>query len=55
MDDAEKEIGRLNQTERRLIRMLRELDYGELRIMVRDGKPVRAVEIKSIFLEQKDE
>ena len=34
------------EQERRLIEVLRDLDYGELRIVVRNGTPVHAEEIK---------
>lgn len=36
----------LSEQEKRLIRMIRELKYGELRIFISEGKPVRAEEIK---------
>lgn len=32
--------------EKRLIEMIRELGYGEVRIFVAEGQPVRAEEIK---------
>lgn len=39
------------EQERKLIRILRKLDYGEARIMIKDGVPVRIEEIrKSIKL-----
>ena len=34
------------EKEKRLIQMIRELGYGEIRIYVTDGQPVRAEEIK---------
>ena len=34
------------EKEKRLIEMIRELGYGEVRIFVADGQPVRAEEIK---------
>ena len=34
------------EKELRLIQMIRELGYGEVRIFVADGQPVRAEEIK---------
>lgn len=44
---------RYNAAERQLIGMIRELKYGEIRVIVQDGKPVRAEEIKkSVVLEQ---
>ncbi len=36
----------LNEQEKRLIQMIREMEYGELHIYVSDSKPVRAEEIK---------
>jgi hypothetical protein len=36
----------LTEKEKRLIQMIRELGYGEIRIIVTDGQPVRAEEIK---------
>ncbi len=36
----------LNEQEKRLLEMIREMNYGELRIFVSDGKPVRVEEIK---------
>ena len=43
-----KESAKLEFTkkEKRLIQMIRELGYGEIRIYVTDGQPVRAEEIK---------
>jgi hypothetical protein len=37
---------RCNGAEAQLIHMIRELQYGEIRVIVQDGKPVRAEEIK---------
>ena len=36
----------LNEQERQLIAMLRELDYGEMTVIVKGGKPVHVYEIK---------
>ena len=36
----------LNEQEKRLVQMIRELKYGELHIFVTEGKPVRVEEIK---------
>jgi hypothetical protein len=36
----------LNEQEKRLIQMIRDINYGELHIFIADGKPVRAEEIK---------
>jgi hypothetical protein len=42
-----------NTAEKQLIRMIRELNYGEIRVIVQDSKPVRVEEIeKSVVLEQ---
>lgn len=41
----------LSESEQKLIRIIRELGYGEILIKVKDGKPIRAEEIcKSIPL-----
>ena len=34
------------EKEQRLIQMIRDLGYGEIRIFVADGQPVRAEEVK---------
>lgn len=36
----------LSEKEKQLIRMIRELGYGEIRIFVAEGQPVRAEEIR---------
>ena len=36
----------LSKKEDRLIRMIRKLDYGEIRILIADGEPMEAEEIK---------
>ncbi len=36
----------LSPQERRLIQLLRTIDYGEVRIIMKDGKPIRAEEIQ---------
>jgi hypothetical protein len=46
LDEEEKEEIELNAQEKRLIRMIRALKYGELDIFVSDGKPIRVEEIK---------
>jgi hypothetical protein len=38
--------GILNEQEKHLLQMIRELKYGELHIFVSEGKPVRVEEIK---------
>ena len=41
-----KESPKLTEKELRLLKLIRELQFGELRIFVADGQPVRAEEIK---------
>ncbi len=42
---------RLSEKEKKLIRILREIDYGEAKIVVKDKQPVRIEEVtKSIKL-----
>jgi len=36
----------LTKAEKQLIELLRSLEYGELRIMVKDSKPIRVEEIR---------
>lgn len=36
----------LTNAERQLIELIRSIDYGELRIMVKDEKPIRVEEIR---------
>lgn len=36
----------LTEKEKLLLKLIRELGYGEIRIFVADGQPVRAEEIK---------
>ena len=36
----------LTKAELQLIQLVRSLDYGELRIMVKDAKPIRVEEIR---------
>ncbi len=36
----------LNEQEQHLIRMIREIQYGELHIFIAEGKPIRVEEIK---------
>ena len=36
----------LTKAERQLIELIRSIDYGELRIMVKDEKPIRVEEIR---------
>ena len=44
MEKKEKPVP--TEKEMRLIELIRELGYGEVRIFVADGQPVRAEEIK---------
>lgn len=41
-----KEPSKLTAKEENLLHMIRELGFGEIRIYVADGQPVRAEEIK---------
>ena len=45
-NDQEGEVLVLNEQEERLIRMIREMKYGEMLIHVVDAKPIRVEEIK---------
>jgi len=44
MEDS-KNTG-LSEQEKRLIEIVREIGYGEIRIIVQDGRPVRVEETK---------
>ena len=44
-EQASEELA-LNTQEKRLIRMIRAIKFGELHIFVSDGKPIRVEEIK---------
>ena len=46
MDMEKKDFPGLSEKEERLIRLIREVQFGEIRIFVADGQPVRAEEIK---------
>lgn len=49
--DERRESMRLSDKEEKVIRLIRELKYGEIRLIVTDGQPVRIEEIlKSIKL-----
>lgn len=45
-DHDYKEEITLNEQEKRLIIMIRDMRYGELHLFISEGKPVRAEEIK---------
>ena len=36
----------LTKAERQLIELIRSLDYGEVRVMIKDSKPIRVEEIR---------
>lgn len=36
----------LTKAERQLIELIRSLDYGEIRVMIKDSKPIRVEEIR---------
>ena len=41
----------LSKAEKQLVELIRTLDYGEIRVMIKDSKPIRVEEIrKSIQL-----
>ena len=42
----QRELNQLSEKEKKLIQMVRNLNFGEIRIYVADGQPVRAEEIK---------
>lgn len=44
----------LTKAEKQLIELLRSLEYGELRIMVKDSKPIRVEEIRRSIQLQND-
>ena len=44
--ESKPEWTELTEREKKLIRLIRELGFGELSIFVADGQPVRAEEIK---------
>ena len=49
--ENKKDSMRLSEKEEKMIRLIRELQYGEMRLIVTDGQPVRIEEVrKSIKL-----
>lgn len=44
----------LTKSERQLIELIRTLEYGEVRIMVKDAKPIRVEEIRRSIQLQND-
>lgn len=44
--EQKKSVLQLTEKEEKLIRMIRELKFGEVHIYIADGQPVRAEEIK---------
>ena len=54
-DTAKRAEIRYSGAEKHLIHMIRELKYGEVRVIVQDGKPVRAEEIKKSIVLGQDE
>ena len=44
--EQKKTVIQVTEKEEKLIRMIRELKFGEVHIYVADGQPVRAEEIK---------
>lgn len=52
-DNGRSSMLGFSEAEKQLIRMIRELKYGEIRVIIQDGKPVRAEDIKkSVVLGQ---
>ncbi len=43
---AVKEVKQLTVREANLIRLIRDIEHGELRIIIQEGQPVRVEEIK---------
>ena len=55
MTEEKKETLILTKQEEDLIRILREIEFGEARIVITDGRPIRIEEIKkSIKLQKTD-
>jgi len=49
--DIIPEEGNLNEKEKKLIRIIRELGFGEIKVIINDGKPIRVEElVKSVKL-----
>lgn len=46
MFQAVKEVKQLTDRETNLIRLIRDIKHGELRIIIQEGQPVRVEEIK---------
>ncbi len=46
MERETKEKLRLSEKEEKLIRLIREIGFGELRLFVADSQPVRLEEVK---------
>lgn len=52
MDEQKAEI-RLSEPEKRVIQAMRRVDYGELRVVMRNGKPVQLEATRSEKLDTK--
>ena len=46
----QEKSGALTQAEKQLVTLLRSLDYGEVRVMVKENRPIRVEISKSIQL-----
>ncbi len=46
------DLGGINECEEEILRAIRRLDYGEVDVMIRNGKPVMMKVIKSQKLEK---
>ena len=52
MSEEKKTYQNLNHEERRIIDLVRQLRYGELTVMIKDGKPLRVEVKESISLKE---
>ncbi len=46
------DLGKINEREEEILRAIRRLEYGEVNVMIRNGKPVMMKVIKSQKLEK---
>lgn len=46
MEEEKKVTVRITAREQQVLNLIRELNYGELRVLVRDGQPCRVEEIR---------
>ena len=50
MSGTEKDTLRINEQDKQVIRLMRELNYGQLVINVKEGKPIHVEEIRRSIL-----